>query len=48
MKDALASIGDEGRESCDKLRVAAYSIDPEMSEWGNLIEVMFYYQLLNS
>ena len=27
--------------SCEKLRGAAYSVDPEMSEWGNPARVMF-------
>ena len=33
-------------ESCDKLRGAAKGNDPEISEWGNPVEVMLYYSYL--
>ncbi len=34
--DALAMIGEEGRDSLRKARGSwQISIDPEMSEWGN-------------
>ena len=41
--DALVSIGEEGRETCEKLRRAGKGVDPEMSEWGNPVEVMLHY-----
>ena len=46
--DALASTGDEGRDTCDKLRGAGKSFDPEISEWGNPLDVMFQYFILNT
>ena len=38
--DALASIGDEGRDTCEKLRGTGISDDPKISEWGNPLMVM--------
>ena len=33
--DALASIGEEGRVTCDNPRELDKSVDPGISEWGN-------------
>ena len=38
--DALASKGEEGRATCDKLRGTGRGVDPKMSEWGNPTGVM--------
>ena len=38
--DALASKGEEGRVTCDKLRGVGKGFDPENSEWGNPVEVI--------
>jgi hypothetical protein len=40
----LASIGEEGRETCEKLRGAGKGFDPEMSEWGNPVEIIFHHR----
>jgi len=41
--DALASIGEEGRETCEKLRGVGKGEDPEESEWGNPMEVEIHH-----
>lgn len=44
----MVSIGEEGRETCDKLRGVGKDSDPEMSEWGNPMGVKFHYRILNT
>ena len=42
--DALGHAGEEGRRRPRKSTVSCQtSVDPYVSEWGNPIEVMFYY-----
>ena len=48
MKDTLAYRLMKDVTSCDKLRVAANSVNPEISEWGNLCRVMSTYPYLNT
>jgi hypothetical protein len=44
MVDALASTGDEGRVNLRKASVSwTKSIDPEISEWGNPVELILHY-----
>jgi len=45
--DALVSKGEEGRETCEKLRRAGKGDDPEMSEWGNPVGVKTHHHWLN-
>ena len=48
MVDALAMIGDEGRDSLRKASGSwQISFDPEMSEWGNPARVMSSHRYLN-
>ena len=35
-------------ESCDKLRVAAIGVNPEISEWGNPVRLIPDYYSLNT
>tara|TARA_Y100001934_G_C11919897_1_gene570690 strand:+ start:394 stop:537 length:144 start_codon:yes stop_codon:yes gene_type:complete len=46
--DALASTGDEGRDTCDKLRGAGKRFDPKNSEWGNPVGVIPHHPYLNT
>jgi hypothetical protein len=43
----LASTGEEGRATCEKLRRTGRGEDPEMSEWGNPVGVMPHHLHLN-
>ena len=46
--DALASIGEEGRVTCEKLRGTGKGFDPKISEWGNPMGVIAHYHYLNT
>ena len=48
LEDALASKGEEGRATCEKLRRAGRGCEPKMSEWGNPMRVKSHDLHLNT